>query len=193
MLWNPAGLISKRMIHFEESEPTDNMLTWRMGRLYPEEKNWISVRDSFMKPIYVTKTPSMYRIQFEYHPKLVEVIKRIPSRPRYDGQTARGLWQLMISVIRVERMQIGMSGLFRNGLFRCVSVQPLNGGCIWRDQLWYSTDETFYRWEHYMLLQPAYEYQLEGVQYAIEHKRCFFGDQPGLGKTLQAICAVVKA
>ena len=38
-----------------------------------------------MKPIYVTKTPSMYRIQFEYHPKLVEVIKRIPSRPRYDG------------------------------------------------------------------------------------------------------------
>ena len=46
--------------------------------------------------------------------------------------------------------------------------------------------------EHYMLLQP-YEYQLEGVQYAIEHKRCFFGDQPGLGKTLQAICAVVKA
>ena len=43
-----------------------------------------------------------------------------------------------------------------------------------------------------MLLQP-YEYQLEGVQYAIEHKRCFFGDQPGLGKTLQAICAVVKA
>ena len=46
--------------------------------------------------------------------------------------------------------------------------------------------------EHYMLLNP-YEYQLEGVRYALDHKRCIFGDQPGLGKTLQAICSVVKA
>lgn len=46
--------------------------------------------------------------------------------------------------------------------------------------------------EHYMLLNP-YEYQLEGVRYALDHKRCIFGDQPGLGKTLQAICTVVKA
>jgi SWI/SNF-related matrix-associated actin-dependent regulator 1 of chromatin subfamily A len=46
--------------------------------------------------------------------------------------------------------------------------------------------------EHYMLLDP-YPYQLEGVRYALDNKRCIFGDQPGLGKTLQAICAVVKA
>lgn len=46
--------------------------------------------------------------------------------------------------------------------------------------------------EHYMLLDP-YQYQLEGVRYALDHKRCIFGDQPGLGKTLQAICSVVKA
>jgi len=43
-----------------------------------------------------------------------------------------------------------------------------------------------------MLLNP-YEYQLEGVRYALDHQRCIFGDQPGLGKTLQAICTVVKA
>ncbi len=46
--------------------------------------------------------------------------------------------------------------------------------------------------EHYMLLNP-YQYQLEGVRYALDHQRCIFGDQPGLGKTLQAICSVVKA
>ena len=46
--------------------------------------------------------------------------------------------------------------------------------------------------EHYMLLNP-YPYQLLGVRYALDHKRCIFGDQPGLGKTLQAICSVVKA
>ena len=46
--------------------------------------------------------------------------------------------------------------------------------------------------EHYMLLNP-YGYQLEGVRYALDHKKCIFGDQPGLGKTLQAICTIVKA
>jgi len=46
--------------------------------------------------------------------------------------------------------------------------------------------------EHYMLMDP-YPYQLEGVRYALDKKRCIFGDEPGLGKTLQAICAVVKA
>ena len=46
--------------------------------------------------------------------------------------------------------------------------------------------------DHYMLLNP-YSYQLEGVRYALDNKRCIFGDQPGLGKTLQAICSVVKA
>ena len=53
-----------------------------------------------MKPIYVTKTPNLYRIQFEYHPKLVEVIKMIPSKPRYDGT--------MIRVILLDVMRIGM-------------------------------------------------------------------------------------
>lgn len=48
--------------------------------------------------------------------------------------------------------------------------------------------------EHYILSPyTPYSYQLEGVRYALDNKRCIFGDQPGLGKTLQAICAVVKA
>jgi len=145
-----------------------------------------------MKPIYVTKTPNLYRIQFEYHPKLVEVIKMIPSKPRYDG-TDRA-WLVSINDARYP------AGRDANWYVRAFSqwaVQMRFCSIVKEREV---TEDINYDippmkpfvGEHYMLLQP-YEYQLEGVQYAIEHKRCFFGDQPGLGKTLQAICAVVKA
>ena len=39
---------------------------------------------------------------------------------------------------------------------------------------------------HNMLVEP-YEYQKEGIAYALEKKRCIMGDEPGLGKTAQAI------
>jgi len=39
---------------------------------------------------------------------------------------------------------------------------------------------------HNMTLEP-YEYQKEGIAYALQKKRCIMGDEPGLGKTAQAI------
>jgi len=39
---------------------------------------------------------------------------------------------------------------------------------------------------HNMVLEP-YEYQKDGIAYALEKKRCIMGDEPGLGKTAQAI------
>ena len=145
-----------------------------------------------MKPIYVTKTPNLYRIQFEYHPKLVEVIKMIPSKPRYDG-TDRA-WLVSINDARYP---VGRDANWYVRAFSQWAVQMRYCSTVKEREV---TEDINYDippmkpfvGEHYMLPQP-YEYQLEGVQYAIEHKRCFFGDQPGLGKTLQAICAVVKA
>lgn len=37
---------------------------------------------------------------------------------------------------------------------------------------------------------PPFDYQRQGIQYMIEHKRCFNGDDMGLGKTMQSIAAV---
>jgi SWI/SNF-related matrix-associated actin-dependent regulator 1 of chromatin subfamily A len=47
---------------------------------------------------------------------------------------------------------------------------------------------------HNMLVEP-YEYQREGIAYALQKKRCIMGDEMGLGKTVQAIgvCAVTQA
>lgn len=145
-----------------------------------------------MKPIYVTKTPNMYRIQFEYHPKLVEVIKRIPGKPRYDG-TDRA-W--LVSANQ-DLYPTGKDADWYVRAFSQWAVQMRLCSVVRQREV---TDDINYdlpemkpfEGEHYMLLQP-YQYQLEGVRYAIDHKRCIFGDQPGLGKTLQAICTVVKA
>lgn len=41
----------------------------------------------------------------------------------------------------------------------------------------------------HLKLQP-YDYQRKGIQYMVDHKRCFNGDDMGLGKTFQSIAAV---
>ncbi len=145
-----------------------------------------------MKPIYVTKPPNLYRIQFEYHPKLVEVIKTIPSKPRYDG-TDRA-WLVSIND---SRYPFGKDAAWYVERFAQWAVHMQFCSVVKQREV---TEDINYDLpnmkpfvgEHYMLLQP-YQYQLEGVQYAVEKKRCILGDQPGLGKTLQAICTVVKA
>lgn len=136
--------------------------------------------------------PSKYKIQFEYNAKLIEVIKRVPSRPRYDGADKAWL---------IDKQ----SPLYPPGKTADWYVQAFAQWAVQRrfcerivrreinEEITFELPElTPLAGEHYMLM-PPYNFQLEGVAYALNHKRCIFGDQPGLGKTLQAICAVVKA
>lgn len=145
-----------------------------------------------MRPLYVTETPATFRLSFEYNIKMVECVKRIPTRT-YDRDDK--VW-----VIRKD-----LSGAFPPGRDARWYVQAFASWAVGNRlvlnvrQEVSSSDVIFdipelkgISGEHYMMLEP-YQYQLEGVQYALTHRRCIFGDQPGLGKTLQAICAVVKA
>lgn len=43
------------------------------------------------------------------------------------------------------------------------------------------------------LAMTPFPYQKQGIAYALLHKRCIVGDQPGLGKTGQAIATIVGA
>lgn len=123
---------------------------------------------------------------------MIEIIKRVPSHPIFDWDNKEWVIRKQSDLYPPERdarwyveafarwavEQRLCSKIIRNmdedpSAFKIPEMQPLEG-------------------EHHMLLAP-YRYQLEGVRYALDHKRCIFGDQPGLGKTLQAICAVVKA
>lgn len=46
--------------------------------------------------------------------------------------------------------------------------------------------------KHNLKVQP-YPYQLEGIEYGMNHRRLIIGDEPGLGKTLQSIGIVNAA
>lgn len=145
-----------------------------------------------MKPIYITETPGTFRLSFEYNPILIDLIKRIPTR-RWDN--SENVWV------------VSKQGLYPPGYNARWYVEAFAQWAVKKNYCSHvarrseTHDVVFeippmkeFVGEHYILPPyTPYSYQLEGVRYALDNKRCIFGDQPGLGKTLQAICAVVKA
>ena len=137
-----------------------------------------------------------------YNKMLVDVIRRIPSAPKWDADGK--VWVLPHEhpsypagrpydwYVKAFAEWAKKDRRMRNG-----RIGKLVHSVKWRtaDLEEFSDDVDRmqpFEGDHYMLLNP-YPYQLLGVRYALDHKRCIFGDQPGLGKTLQAICSVVKA
>lgn len=128
-------------------------------------------------PMTYTLTPSCYKVGFAYHPMLVKCIRRIPSA-RYQAEGK--FWEVQKG--DVEYLQ-KMGQWARENHF----VSHV---------LWLEDREPVISYEpiempkltvpHNMLMEP-YEYQREGIAYALEKKRCIMGDEPGLGKTAQAI------
>ncbi len=39
-----------------------------------------------MKPLYLTETPKTFRLSFEYNRNMIDLIKRVPSGPKWDAQ-----------------------------------------------------------------------------------------------------------
>lgn len=145
-----------------------------------------------MKPIYITETPNTFRISFEYNKELVAIIKRVPSGPRWDAQEKE--WIVKKESVcyppgRDARWYVEAFAQWAVAKRYCANISRRSES---HDVVYEIPQMKDFSGEHYMQLEP-YEYQLEGVRYALDHQRCIFGDQPGLGKTLQAICAVVKA
>lgn len=145
-----------------------------------------------MKPIYITETPNTFRLSFEYNKELVTTIKRVPSGPRWDAQEKE--WIVKKESIcyppgRDARWYVEAFAQWAVQRNYCSHVARRSET---RDVVYEIPPMREFVGDHYMLLNP-YSYQLEGVRYALDNKRCIFGDQPGLGKTLQAICSVVKA
>lgn len=125
----------------------------------------------------ITLTPNCYKVAFQYHPLMVACCKRIPSA-RYisDGK----YWE--VAIIDAQYLRI--------------MAQWAKDKNIIRQVRWLKDDEPVESYEplpmpeltipHNMLINP-YKYQREGIAYALQKKRCIMGDEPGLGKTAQAI------
>lgn len=145
-----------------------------------------------MKPIYITETPKVFKLAFDYDPRLIEVIKRVPSGPRWDGQERVWVIRKESVLYPIDRDAKWYVDAFAEWAVRIRACSNIIRQSDNEEQVFELPPMKPLEGEHYMLLDP-YPYQQDGVRYALDHKRCIFGDQPGLGKTLQAICAVVKA
>lgn len=125
----------------------------------------------------ITLTPNCYKVAFMYHPLLVACCKRIPSA-RYHAEFKQ--WE--VQVVDAQYLRIMAQWAQDRNLVRQVR--------------WMKDEEPVESYEplpmpeltipHNMLVQP-YDYQKEGIAYALQKKRCIMGDEPGLGKTAQAI------
>lgn len=136
-------------------------------------------------PMTYTLTPNCYKVGFQYHPMLVKCIKRIPSA-RYHSEGK--YWEVSVSDITyLQKMgawarenHFVSSVLWLEDKEPVISYEPLPMPTLEQP--------------HNLLIEP-YEYQKEGIAYALEKKRCIMGDEQGLGKTTQAIgvLAISKA
>lgn len=125
----------------------------------------------------ITLTPNCYKVAFQYHPLLVACCKRIPTA-RYNAEFK--YWE--VNTVDAQYLRLMGKWAQDRGIVRMVR--------------WLKDEEPVESYEplpmpeltipHNMLVQP-YDYQKEGIAYALQKKRCIMGDEPGLGKTAQAI------
>ena len=140
-------------------------------------------------PFVITKYPDGFKLRFMFHPRLNEVVHRIPSvaaNPRKAYLYQEKAWW----VEPQDEWYVEMMAQWAVVNHYCGSIQRFE-----QKQSKMNMDippMPTLDVPHGLLLEP-YEYQKEGIAYALRHKRCILGDQPGLGKTLQAIGTVTIA
>lgn len=140
-------------------------------------------------PFCITQTPNCYKIAFPYHPDLLGLVKRIPSvkrNPHAAYIANERAWKVSLD----DKWYVDAMSNWAVSRKICSRVQRAVSA---REVVDYTIPPMpKLTVPHGLKLEP-YEYQKEGIAYALQHKRCIFGDQPGLGKTLQAIGTVTIA
>lgn len=139
--------------------------------------------------ICITKYPNCYTISFPYHPMLVTCVKRIPS-------VAKDIKKAYLSDEKAWKIEPEDESYVKIMADWAIHYGYCNRK-QWRESTRNLNDYSILEMPkleipHGLLLEP-YDYQKEGIAYALKYKRCIFGDQPGLGKTLQAIGTVTIA
>ena len=124
-------------------------------------------------PIYFTLTPNCYKVSFQYHPMLVKCIRRVPSAHYVaDGK----FWEVgKQDVVYLQKMSAwAQSYHFVSTAYWLEDKEPV--------QTYEELPIPELTVPHNLLIEP-YEYQREGIAYALEKKRCILGDEQGLGKS----------
>ena len=124
----------------------------------------------------ITKQGKFFRIQFKYSPFLVEKVKELPGR----GFDPTNKCWVVPEVHEAEVRSFGQRYNFQFGL----DIEDEQIGVLPdMPQL----DQAV------PLKMNLFPYQATGVAYSLQKKKVIIGDQPGLGKTAQAIATVTAA
>jgi SWI/SNF-related matrix-associated actin-dependent regulator of chromatin subfamily A-like protein 1 len=121
---------------------------------------------------------------FPYNPRLVSAVKSLPGAT-FDVQN-KWWWMYNVNGNRQKIEQFARQYGFAMNM--PTSEQPFDRPLPEMPELGI-TDEQLSKC---LKLKP-YPYQLQGIAYCLQHKRVIIGDQPGLGKTAQAIAAITVA
>lgn len=125
----------------------------------------------------ITEQGKFFRISFKYMPYLVEAVKALPDR-RFDP--VNKCWIVpqsqrdhVMEFARKYRFQVGSQQVSDEVYAELPPMPELTVDI--------------------KLKLKLFPYQATGVAYALEKKRLIIGDQPGLGKTAQAIATIIAA
>lgn len=131
----------------------------------------------------IEKTPTCFLIEFAYRPHLVEQIKSaFPKKVRWSPEDKRWRVGLMDTAL-VNRFAMEHNAKWKHEV---KDSKPVYTGPV----------ETFTMPDldiELELKRELFPYQKQGVAYILDKKRLIVGDQPGLGKTAQAIAAIEAA
>lgn len=123
----------------------------------------------------INQTPSVFEITFQYRPSIKDDVKAIPGS---KWNPVKKTWTVPIAENQQVQTLIQKYGIWQQ------SEQPEEYDVI--PELPELNSEL-------QLKRPLFEFQSKGVAQGLAFKTFINGDQPGLGKTSQAIATVIGA
>lgn len=129
--------------------------------------------------LYISRTREGYKIMSDNSPAILRLIRKIPSSA-YNAKDK--CWD----VSRKDGLfvQYLMEYTEKRGLVRkAINQESLSDVNVFAENM-----PTLTR--PYKLKMEPYDYQKKGIQYMLDHKRTFNGDDMGTGKTFQSIAAI---
>lgn len=128
----------------------------------------------------ITEHNNNFIIRFEYRPRILEAVRRLPER-RFDPRDKS--WSVPVAAkedVLTFAERFGFAFTNEESLLNALPM-----------------DLTIPAMPELMIDIPLkgtmFPYQGQGVAYNLIHERTLIGDQPGLGKTLQAIATMIAA
>lgn len=146
-----------------------------------------------------TVTPRIWIMLDGYDPNINTKLKtRLPGPARWDGQNGRWVfpahWDTCIGA-RTIADELGVDLKLTQGLKDWAIVERTRQDTIPSVHSWDLVDLSVVESEAPILWEAikTRPFQTVGAAFAARNRSCLIADQPGLGKTLQSIAAVVEA